>query len=124
MSNDNGAAGSISQVDGGVRGAEAGALRPSQAPGAMGGPQAAAWSEGNHPVSPQSSAAAPMPTSASPIGFSCSLTHDQVSQCVKARALKFAQSRGIALPTDEADFIQRAKIHWGADGSAAVTLEV
>jgi hypothetical protein len=60
----------------------------------------------------------------SPIGFSIALTREQVEQAIKARAMKFAQSKGVVVPSDETDFQFRAKVHWLPDGSAAVTLEV
>lgn len=59
-----------------------------------------------------------------PIGFSIALTREQVEQAIKARAMKFAQSKGVVVPSDETDFQFRAKVHWLPEGSAVVTLEV
>ena len=60
----------------------------------------------------------------SPIGFSITLSRDQVEQAIKARALKFAGAKGVTVPADETDFQFRARVHWTQDGGAAVTLEV
>ena len=76
-----------------------------------------------HPAPVQ--AAAQVATSQNPIGFSITLTREQVEQAIKARAMKFARSKGVVVPADETDFQFRAKVHWEAgDGSVAVTLEV
>lgn len=64
------------------------------------------------------------PTSTNQLGFSVTLTREQVEQAIKARAMKFAQSRGVVVPSDEVDFQFRAEVHPLPDGGAAVTLKV
>jgi hypothetical protein len=64
------------------------------------------------------------PVSPHPIGFSITLTKEQVEQAIKARAMKFAAAKGVVVPADETDFQFRAVVRWLGDGAAAVTLEV
>lgn len=62
------------------------------------------------------------------VGFSVTLAKERVQaavdKAVKAEALEVAREKKITIPTDETEFRLRAKVHWRADGSAAVTLEV
>ena len=122
MSGDNGNESNAAAMASGLRGGE---------PAAYGDVRAAAtgWEVAGHPSVaqgqhyPQAVQAAP-PTATNQIGFSITLTRDQVEQAIKARAIKVAASRGVSIPTDETDFQFRARVHWLPDSSAAVTLEV
>lgn len=49
----------------------------------------------------------------------------QVDAAIKERVVDLMAARGIVLPTvDVADFVQRARVRWNADGGATVTIEV
>ena len=55
-------------------------------------------------------------------GVSCKLTQAEVVAAVKLRAYELRKARGLAVPGDELDFLQRSAVHWLPDG-AAVTWE-
>jgi hypothetical protein len=122
MPGGNGNEGIAASMASGVRGGEPPAGDPVRS-------EVGGWTVGGSaPVIPsqQYPQAVPLapPASTNQIGFSITLTQAQVEQAVKARAIKVASSRGVAIPTDETDFQFRARVHWQSNGSAAVTLEV
>lgn len=131
MSENDGTLSPVPQVAGGVRGSEQaqgpnGQVRPGEGQGPVAG----------HPEAGRGGAHHPVPAGAGPgpgvqrdeqqpgIGFSVTLTRSQVEQAIKARALQFAKSKGVQVPSDETDFSHRAVVRWQEDGAAAVTLKV
>lgn len=123
MPGGNGESGNVTPMVGGVFGVQQAGpgdlVRAAEAPGQMGGASAVPWG-GQYPAPAQAAPTA----NQSPIGFSITLSREQVEQAIKARALKFAAAKGVTVPADETDFQFRAKVHWTQDGGAAVTLEV
>ena len=57
-------------------------------------------------------------------GINCSLTKLEVETAVKLRIFDLRAARGLQVPGDRLDFLQRAEVHWSGDGmSAMVTWE-
>ena len=48
----------------------------------------------------------------------------EVEHAIKLRALSHAKLKGVAVPADEYNFSERARVHYYPDGRVAVTLEV
>jgi hypothetical protein len=56
-------------------------------------------------------------------GVNCKLTSSEVDDAVKLRTYEIRVARGLAVPSDRLDFLQRAAVHWMPDGSAMLTWE-
>jgi hypothetical protein len=56
-------------------------------------------------------------------GINCKLTRAEVEHAVKLRVHEIRRSRGLPVPVDPVDFLQRASVHWSDDGGAMVTWE-
>jgi hypothetical protein len=56
-------------------------------------------------------------------GVNCKLTPVEVEAAVKLRTYELRKARGLAVPDDSLDFLQRSAVHWLQDGSAMVTWE-
>jgi hypothetical protein len=56
-------------------------------------------------------------------GVNCKLTRDEVEAAVKIRTYELRKARGLDVPDDRLDFLQRSAVHWTPDGSAMVTWE-
>jgi hypothetical protein len=56
-------------------------------------------------------------------GVNCKLTKIEVETAVKTRVHELRLARGLQVPTNLLDFLQRATVHWTEDGSAMVTWE-
>jgi hypothetical protein len=56
-------------------------------------------------------------------GVNCKLTLAEVEAAVKLRIYELRDARGLTVPSDRLDFIQRSAVHWLGDGSAMVTWE-
>ena len=56
-------------------------------------------------------------------GVNCKLTRGEVEVAVKLRIYELREQRGLSVPRDRLDFIQRSSVHWAQDGAAMVTWE-
>jgi len=56
-------------------------------------------------------------------GINCKLTKLEVEAAIKLRVHELRTSRGLQVPSNLLDFLQRAVVHWTDDGSAMVTWE-
>ena len=56
-------------------------------------------------------------------GVNCKLTLAEVEAAVKLRIYELRDARGLTVPSDRLDFLQRSAVHWLTDGSAMVTWE-
>ena len=56
-------------------------------------------------------------------GVNCKLTAAEVEAGVKLRCYELRKARGLSVPADSLDFLQRSSVHWLADYSAMVTWE-
>jgi len=56
-------------------------------------------------------------------GINCMLTRTEVEHAVKLRVHELRRARGLPVPADPVDFLQRASVHWVEAGAAMVTWE-
>jgi hypothetical protein len=56
-------------------------------------------------------------------GVNCKLTLAEVEVAVKIRIYELRVARGLPVPEDRLDFVQRSAVHWQVDGTAMVTWE-
>lgn len=56
-------------------------------------------------------------------GRSCKLTQAEAEQAVKMRAHALCLARGLDVPSDLVDFLNRAQVHWLAGDGPMVTWE-
>ncbi len=56
-------------------------------------------------------------------GVNCKLTTAEVEAAVKLRTYELRVARGLQIPGDRLDFLERAAVHGIGDGSAMVTWE-
>jgi hypothetical protein len=56
-------------------------------------------------------------------GINCKMTKPEVEHAIKLRVHELRRSRGLPVPADPIDFLQRASVHWADDGGAMVTWE-
>ena len=130
MPNEDGQAGPVSPVAAGLRGvqqADAGqVVRTAQGEGTVAGPHRAATGASHHSVPPPAHPGPTLQASnqiAMQTGTNCKLTQAEVDQAVKLRTHHLCLARGIAVPEDPVDFLNRAQVHWVAGDGAMVTWE-
>lgn len=56
-------------------------------------------------------------------GRNCKLTQAEADQAVKMRAREICLARGIDVPTDPIDFLNRTQVHWISGSGPMVTWE-
>jgi len=56
-------------------------------------------------------------------GVNCKLTRLEVEAAIKIRVHELRLARGLQVPTNLLDFLQRAAVHWTDGGEAMITWE-
>ena len=56
-------------------------------------------------------------------GVNCKLTRLEVEAAIKLRVHELRSARGLQVPANVLDFLQRAAVHWTGDGEAMITWE-
>jgi hypothetical protein len=56
-------------------------------------------------------------------GHNCQLTPAEADQAVKVRAHELCRARGLDVPVDLIDFLNRTQVHWISGGGPMVTWE-
>lgn len=130
MSTEDGAPSSAAPVAPGLRGVlqpQSGPMvRPSQGQGTVDGAGYAGGGGGHHSVPPPPGFGQAVPTAtqvAMQSGHNCKLTKAEAEQAVKMRARQLCLARGIDVPGDEIDFLNRAQVHWIAGDGPMITWE-
>lgn len=126
-----GAAGVVSPLVSGVRGAEhnqGGDVRPAEIEQPLAGQAAEPIRAPRHSIPPPPAAPAQATSSRSAVGVSVTLPAELVRRetelALKRAAQRIATGRRLDVPLDEAEFVDRSVCRELGDGSVAVTVEV
>ena len=128
MSHEDGTAGAAAPVAAGVRGLqqppERHVVRTAEVAGAMAGSAPAQGGAQHHSLPPPAAAQPAVPAEiAMKSGHTCKLTMAEAEQAIKLRARELCVARGVAVPDDQLDFLNRAEVHWLGEDGPMVTWE-